>query len=300
MVSEKTKIVLISGFLGSGKTTLLRRAVEYAGRETPVAVVQNEFGEFGAGSFELEDLSTKMHLTEINRGSIFCVCLYDKFRESISTIVKEHSSSLILIETTGLADPLSVGTLLANSDEFYLHRVVTVIDPLNYIKMRTLITSLDNQIRVADDIVINRTDNISKEELAKCREIAERVNPYATFFETVECKGYDLSLLTDTPYALNRIRNCMRLPSGELSKPIEGISSYVFRTTRKMSIEWLEGLKRNVPQGVLRMKGVVACEDGFSYVIQYANRDIFVKQYHRNCNTEIVTIGYGDISSFLS
>jgi len=72
-MTEKTAVILITGFLGSGKTTLLNRIISMFPEELKLTILMNEFGEIGIDGTMIE--GDDIDMLEISRGSIFCVCV---------------------------------------------------------------------------------------------------------------------------------------------------------------------------------------------------------------------------------
>ena len=81
-----TKLYLITGFLGAGKTTFLQKFTGLFPNQK-IALVINEFGAEGVDGALLQDL-TKIQLTEINNGSIFCACKLEQFEDAVRDIME--------------------------------------------------------------------------------------------------------------------------------------------------------------------------------------------------------------------
>ena len=109
-----TKIYLVTGFLGAGKTTFLKEFVRiFDGKK--ISVIVNEFGKAGVDGALLSDLA--LTLAEIDNGSIFCVCQLPNFERTLAAQLEEEPD-VIVVEASGLADPTSVGGILADSTKF--------------------------------------------------------------------------------------------------------------------------------------------------------------------------------------
>ncbi|MCK5845314.1 MAG: hypothetical protein KAG97_11445, partial [Victivallales bacterium] len=102
---NKIPIVLVSGYLGAGKTTLLSRLLEGGGplEGKSVAVLVNEFGALPVDGALLPD--GDYLLTEINKGSVFCVCLKTDLIRNFEDIARNFKPDLLLMEATGIAEP---------------------------------------------------------------------------------------------------------------------------------------------------------------------------------------------------
>ncbi len=100
--------ILVTGFLGSGKTTLVTRLLNHFGNEKKIAVIQNEFANANIDGQELEKTGKAFKILEINKGSVFCVCLLSSFIQSLVELVESCQPDIIVLEATGLADPISI------------------------------------------------------------------------------------------------------------------------------------------------------------------------------------------------
>jgi len=277
---KMSKVILITGFLGSGKTTLLKTLLKDNSQEYKIAVIQNEFADSSIDSIELKMTKWNFELIEINRGSIFCICLYANFREELERLVKEKSPDIIFIEASGLADPLSIGTLLNNSDNFHLAGVLTVADPALFLRMSGQVRSINNQIRAADIVIVNKCDKCSKEDLDLTTERVKEINPETSLYYTSYCEGVgDLrALLTQlSEIQKTEIRTEPDIEPGSneavLSQRPDDIFSNVFRTPEPIEEATILDFCTSVPESVLRLKGFLRSTEGRSYIIQYVKGD---------------------------
>ena len=103
------KMYLITGFLGAGKTTLIKNILQ-ALHGQKIYLIVNEFGKEGIDGALLQELGAA--IDEISNGSIFCVCRLDKFEASLEEAVREQPD-IILVETSGLADPTNIRKIMA-------------------------------------------------------------------------------------------------------------------------------------------------------------------------------------------
>jgi len=178
--ASPTPVTVLTGYLGAGKTTLLNRILsEDHGRR--YAVIVNEFGEVGIDN----DLITSAdeELFEMNNGCICCTVRGDLIRTVHGLLSKGGNFDAIIVETTGLADPGPVAqTFFVDGylkTRTYLDSVTTVVDA-RHIGLR-LADSREaaEQIAFADQIVLNKTDLVSEEELARVEQRIRRLNPLA-------------------------------------------------------------------------------------------------------------------------
>jgi len=301
-----SKVVLVTGFLGSGKTTLLKRVLSEYSSEHTIAILQNEFADASTDSTELKMGNWRFELVEINKGSIFCICRYDNFREELTKLVLEKRPDLILIEASGLADPLSVGLLLNNSDLFYLSHVISVVDPFMFLRMTGYIRSINNQVKVADTIFINKADRTADYEMKAVKAGIKLINPaarvvltsYAQVTDDPEFNLYSIlfgeeSAVSGTGSLLaNRVLN-EDSGANHPHSPYENIHSNVFRTAIPVDYELLMRFCKALPESVIRVKGFVNCSNGKSYLLQYmtGEGDALLTECNSVPKTELIAIG---------
>jgi len=173
------RLIVVNGFLGSGKTTFIKAFLSDNPAVFPIIV--NEFGKSSYDQKQLEDKGYPIRL--INHGSIFCTCKADEFVRVLSTLMKE-SPELIMIESSGFADPSGMDSLISLAlNKTGLEEVevcaLSVADPLTFMKLIGSMAMLRRQIEVADTILINKSDLSDQETLEKLSKTMRMINPQA-------------------------------------------------------------------------------------------------------------------------
>src|SRR5262249_21530398 len=121
---------ILTGFLGSGKTTLLRHVLDHGLRGKPVAVIMNEIGEIGIDGRAITGLSAVEKMVEVSSGCICCQIDDYKFDLAVQEIIETTQPHVIIIESTGLADPEPL-VYRVKTAGLNLDAVITVVDAAN-------------------------------------------------------------------------------------------------------------------------------------------------------------------------
>lgn len=155
-------VTIITGFLGSGKTTLLNHILtNQEGLKT--AVLVNEFGEVGIDNDLLITTSEDDTMVELSNGCICCTINNDLMEAVYKVLERSDKIDYLVVETTGLADPLPVAlTFLGTElrDLTRLDSIVTVVDSENYSLDLFNSQAAYNQIAYGDIILLNKVDLI--------------------------------------------------------------------------------------------------------------------------------------------
>jgi G3E family GTPase len=188
-MADPIDIVVITGFLGSGKTTFLNSLLQELPHGRRIAVLMNEFGEIGIDGALLR--GDNYELVEISRGSIFCICVKTDYIKAMHRIAHELRPDLLVIETTGVANPADMGRDLQLGifkDKFALLDQVCIIDPTSFPDLFDIYTSIEKQVTSSKLFVVNKTDIASRDAIERSKDLIRNHNPRAKFFETTFCQ----------------------------------------------------------------------------------------------------------------
>ena len=160
-------VTIISGFLGSGKTTLLNHILKNQ-VDIKTAVLVNEFGEIGIDNELI--IETAEDMIELNNGCICCTINGELLKTVSKILDRPEKIDYLIVETTGLADPLPVAMTFAGGDlreKVRLDSIITLIDADNYdfdLKSSSVAYS---QILYGDILLLNKCDLVTNTHLKK-------------------------------------------------------------------------------------------------------------------------------------
>ena len=187
-------ITIITGFLGSGKTTLLSAFLKQKNM-TNTAVIINEFGEVGLDHNLIE--TTDENIVELQNGCICCTIQQDLKSTLLDLIKKMERNTIpifnrVVIETTGLADPVPIiHTLMTSLD---LHRaysidgVITLVDAVNGNSTFDKHEEAIKQTALADKIILSKTDLSKKTTIKLLKNRIKKINPKTVIIESTKDK----------------------------------------------------------------------------------------------------------------
>lgn len=290
--NNRIPVTVLSGYLGSGKTTVLNHVLH--NREgLKVAVIVNDMSEVnidadlvrGEGSLSRTDEK----LVEMSNGCICCTLREDLVQE-VQKLAQENRFDYILIESTGISEPVPVAQTFVYPDEVSgvqlsdlarLDCMVTVVDANRFWKdfssglslldrkealgeedTREVVDLLIDQVETCDVLLLNKCDLVSEDELAKVEGILRKLQPSAKIIRTVKGQVapeeilntglFDFEKASQSPGWIQELQKEEHVPETDEY----GISSFVYRRRRPFHPERLAAFMGDWPEEVVRAKGI--------------------------------------------
>lgn len=200
MSKAKTPITLLCGYLGAGKTTLLNKVLNNQ-EGYRVAVIVNDIGEINVDASLIAKgghITDTSDIVPLTNGCICCT-LKSEMTEGIEKLISKRLYDYILIEASGVCEPMPIAQELELISNGYLDNVVGVVDASRLVEEfasgekllhkdeigeEDIESLLIQQIEFCSTLVINKTDLVSPDELEKVRKVVNALHPGAKVIET--------------------------------------------------------------------------------------------------------------------
>ncbi|MDP4097257.1 GTP-binding protein [Paenibacillus sp. P96] len=293
MTDQKVPVTVLSGYLGSGKTTVLNHVLNNRDG-MKVAVIVNDMSELNIDAQLVKgeaNLSrTEEKLVELSNGCICCTLREDLLLE-VNKLATEGEFDYILIESTGISEPVPVAQTFTYADEgsninlsnlVRLDCLVTVVDAYRFWHdfasgesllergeaageedTRDVVDLLMDQIETCDVLLLNKCDLVEEKELNKLEEMMRKLQPSAKIIRTVKGQVepteilntglFDFEKASMAPGWIRELGKDNHTPETDEY----GISSFVYRRRRPFHPERLADYLSEWPVEVVRAKGLI-------------------------------------------
>ncbi len=291
----KIPVTVLSGYLGSGKTTMMNHVLQNE-KDLRVAVIVNDMSEINIDAELIANGSgisrTEEKFVELSNGCICCTLREDLLQE-VERLAKLGNIDYILIESTGISEPIPVAQTFSYLDEelgidltrfCQLDTMVTVVDAHRFwhdfqsgeslLERKEAIGELDgrdvadlliDQIEFCDVLVLNKCDLVSIEEVERLERILRALQPEAKIIRTVNGEIDPAEILNTGRFDFERVSESAgwlkELELGHENHMPEteeyGISSFTYTNRRPFHpmrfVEWCD----QMPTSIVRAKGIV-------------------------------------------
>jgi G3E family GTPase len=260
---------MVTGFLGSGKTTLLKNLLNQHATNYKIGIIQNEFAPAGIDGVELAQSGHPFQLLEIHNGSVFCVCLLGEFMQSLSRFIDDKQPDLVILESSGLSDPIAIAQLLEApplKKKLFLSHIWCVIDSFNFQCTAAAQLQVIRQIRIADTLIMNKTD-LCETGMETMKASLLEWNPFARIVSASFCNiPFELfSQFQMQPVAITRQGQNQEFES--CGRP-DNINSVVLKSGRKITPENFRIFIGDAIIHTYRAKGYICLNNGKTLAVQ--------------------------------
>lgn len=287
MSAARIPLLVLGGFLGAGKTSLLNHLLAHAGGRRWVALV-NDFGAVNIDAGLIARQGADM--LELTNGCVCCSLGDDLSAALIRVLAMAPRPAAIVIEASGISDPWRIAQIGLADPELSLDGVLVLVDAsavLEHAADPLLGDSLSRQLRHADLVVINKADLVDDARLARVHAWLDTQGVAGRRVQTTQgllpmallssealqrLERHDAVGGATRPHALCAHEGCAHDGHDHDHPHTDLYETWSCHPTRDFSTQELRSWLKNLPEGVLRLKGWVRTEDSAWTELQFAGR----------------------------
>ncbi|MCI6102285.1 MAG: GTP-binding protein [Prevotella sp.] len=314
MNKKQIPVLLLTGYLGSGKTTLLNRILANE-KGIKFAVIVNDIGEVNIDASLIESGGIVGQgddsLVALQNGCICCTLKMDLVKQ-LSDIANMERFDYIVIEASGICEPAPIAQTICAYPQMYpeyaegavanLDAIVTVVDAKrmkdefangNDLKKQNIgEDDLENlviqQIEFCNIILLNKADELTREEMMELKGIIKSIQPHAEIFECnygdvdlnkiINTHLFDFNKVATSAAWISAIEEDDDLENEESGEALEyGIETFVYHRRKPFDINFFDDfISRKWPKQVIRCKGICWFkeESDICYVFEQAGKQV--------------------------
>jgi len=298
-VSTTTPVTIVGGFLGSGKTSLLNHILTRTHGKR-VAVLVNDFGAINVDAKLI--VSVEGETVSMMNGCVCCTIRDDLLIEVERLLASENPPEHIVIETSGVSKPVSVAETFINPSvqSFVDVRIIVVLDAvLGFdVEAEYHAVAMDH-IRIADLVVINKTDLVTPQQLSDLKQKVESIAGLSRIWET-SFGEVPLGLIYDdmANHAMARVQSA-HAGEHEHQHHNNEFKTWTYCSEASWSFSALQRAVEALPRDIYRAKGIVRLdlETGDYGILQVTGKRAWLKLSEPESpetvpvSTELVLIG---------
>lgn len=312
MSKKRIPITLLTGYLGAGKTTLLNRVLTNQ-KGYKVAVIVNDIGEVNVDERLISKeakITDSSSIVPLTNGCICCTLKSDMVNQ-IESLMKTGKFDYIMIEASGVCEPMPIAQAIEQIEIGKLDNVVGVVDASRLVEEfdegKALLNKkideedieslLIQQIEFCSTLIINKKDLVSDEQMKKVRAVINKIQPSVKVIETTKCEvpveeiigtnRFDFETVYSSAGWVKTLEEHEEAEEAETGEHHEhkhegddedeyGIGSFVYYRRKPFDREKLDKFANNWPRNIIRSKGVVwfSDEEDMAYVLETSGRQI--------------------------
>lgn len=203
MKEKRIPITLLCGYLGAGKTTLMNMILANQ-KGYKVAVIVNDIGEINVDASLIEkdaNITDKGSLVPLTNGCICCTLKTDLIMQ-IENLIATGKYDYLLIESSGVCEPMPIAQAIETIENGYLDNVVSVVDAKRLVDEfsegtrllkkdmgeQDIESLLVQQIEFCSTLIINKKDLVTDDQMKKVRAVVNKLQPHVKVIETTRCQ----------------------------------------------------------------------------------------------------------------
>jgi len=312
-------VTILTGFLGAGKTTLLNYIL-HSDHGMKIAVLVNDFGAINVDAQLIVGVEGEM--VHLSNGCICCTIRGDLMRETLELIHRDDPPEYIIIEASGVSDPMAIA-MTFRVPQFmplvYMDGVITVVDAEYFLELDGVNQYLGlDQVRFADFVVLNKVDLVTATYLEQVKSKIREITPNARIIETQQGQVAPELLLGSGQFEPEKLaqRHAHDVHVHAVDEELDHdhshdhdhehnhalvYSTWSWTSTTPLKIDCLKAVLDSLPTTVYRSKGIIhlAERPEDRYVFQLVGKRVALVRHRRwhddeACQTQIVIISSHD------